>query len=156
VNLKKEIPVKVPGSSRRISVTRLRVSKAIGLDHKDVDLNEAVLSIRRGKNRKCRLVPISPCAAERLRVYRAERNWILGTGRVAFFLLETGERPGDCCVQYNFALVCQRIGLRSASANMAAALAATICATPSRCAQPWTGIAATSIRTARCSSSAPI
>jgi integrase len=33
-----------------IAVTGLRVSEAIGLDDKDVDLNEAVLSIRRGKN----------------------------------------------------------------------------------------------------------
>jgi integrase len=97
-----------------IAVTGLRVNEAIGLDDKDVDLNEAVLSIRRGKNGKCRFVPISPCAAERLRAYRAERNRILGTGRVAFFLLENGERPSDCCARYNFALVCQRIGLREA------------------------------------------
>ena len=95
-----------------IAVTGLRVSEAIGLDDKDVDLNEAVLTVRRGKNGKSRFVPISPCAAERLRAYRAERNRILGTGRVAFFLLENGERPADCCARYNFALVCQRIGLR--------------------------------------------
>jgi integrase/recombinase XerD len=95
-----------------IAVTGMRVSEAIGLDDKDVDLNEAVLSIRRGKNGKCRFVPISPCAAERLRAYRAERNRLLGTGRVAFFLLENGERPSDCCARYNFALVSQRIGLR--------------------------------------------
>src|SRR5260370_19412598 len=95
-----------------IAVTGLRVSEAIGLDDKDVDLNEAVLSVRRGKNGKCRLVPLSPCAAERLMTYRAERNRLLSTGRVAFFLLENGERPSDCCARYNFALVCQRIGLR--------------------------------------------
>ena len=47
-----------------------------------------------------------------LRAYRAERNRLLGTGRVAFFLLENGERPSDCCARYNFALVCQRISLR--------------------------------------------
>jgi len=95
-----------------IAVTGLRVSEAIGLDDKDVDLNKAVLSVRRGKNGKCRFVPLSPCAVERLRTYRAERNRLLGTGRVAFFLLENGERPSDCCARYNFALVCQRIGLR--------------------------------------------
>jgi integrase/recombinase XerD len=95
-----------------IAVTGLRVSEAIGFDDKDVDLKEAVLSVRRGKNGKCRFVPLSPCAAERLRAYRAERNRLLGTGRVAFFLLENGERPSDCCARYNFALVCQRIGLR--------------------------------------------
>ena len=77
-----------------------------------MDLKEAVLTIRRAKNRKSRFVPISPCAAERLRAYRAERNRILGAGRAAFFLLENGERPTDCCARYNFALVSQRIGLR--------------------------------------------
>jgi len=99
-----------------IAVTGLRVSEAIGLDDKDVDLDEAVLSVRRGKNGKSRFVPIAPCAAERLWAYRAERNRILGIGQVAFFLLENGERPGDCCARYNFALVCQRIGLRERQA----------------------------------------
>ncbi len=99
-----------------IAVTGLRVSEAIGLDDKDVDLDEAVLSVRRGKNGKCRFVPIAPSAAERLMAYRAERNRILGTGQVAFFLLENSERPGDCCARYNFARVCQRIGLRERQA----------------------------------------
>jgi len=95
-----------------IAVTGLRVSEAIGLDEKDVDLNEAVLAIRRSKNGKSRFVPLSASAAERMRAYRAERNRILGRGRAAFFLLENGERPSDCCARYNFALACQRIGLR--------------------------------------------
>jgi integrase/recombinase XerD len=95
-----------------IAVTGLRVNEALGLDDEDIDLKEAVPTIRRAKDRKSRFVPISPCAAERLRVYQAERNRILGAGRVAFFLLENGERPTDCCARYNFAVVCQRIGLR--------------------------------------------
>lgn len=95
-----------------IAVTGLRVNEALGLDEEDVDVKEAVLTIRRAKNRKSRFAPISRCVAERLRAYRAERNRILGAGRVAFFLLENGERPTDCCARYNFALVCQRIGLR--------------------------------------------
>jgi integrase len=95
-----------------IAATGLRVNEALGLDEEDVDLKEAVLTIRRAKNRKSRFAPISLCAAERLRAYRAERNRILGAGQVAFFLLENGERPTDCCARYNFALVCQQIGLR--------------------------------------------
>ena len=73
---------------------------------------EAVLSVRRGKNGKSRFVPLSRIAAERMRAYRAERNRILGHGRARVLPLENGERPGDCCARYNFALVCQRIGLR--------------------------------------------
>ncbi len=99
-----------------IAVTGLRVSEAIGLDEKDVDLNEAVLAIRRSKNGKSRFVPLSASAAERMKAYRAERNRILGRGRAAFFLLDNGERPSDCCARYNFAVACQRIGLRERQA----------------------------------------
>src|SRR5208337_2536061 len=95
-----------------MAITGLRVSEAIGLDEEDVDLDQAVLSVKRGKNGKCRFVPISASAAERMRGYRAERNRLLGSSRAAFFLLERGERPTDCSARYNFALVCQRIGLR--------------------------------------------
>jgi integrase/recombinase XerD len=92
------------------------VSEAIGLDDKDVELNEVTLSIRPRKNGKCRFIPLSPCVAERLSAYSAERNRLLGTGRVTFFLLENSERLSDCCARYNFALVCQRIGLRDRQA----------------------------------------
>src|SRR5271163_18991 len=95
-----------------IAVTGLRVNEALGLDEEDVDLKEAVLTIRRGKNHRSRSVPLSESAAEQMRAYRAERHRILGHGRVAFFLLESDERPTDCCARYNFAVVCQRIGLR--------------------------------------------
>lgn len=95
-----------------IAVTGLRISEAIGLDDVDVDLDEAVLRVRSAKNRPVRLLPISPSTASRLRSYRAERNRILYSGGSAFFLLEQGRRLTDCCVRYNFARVCQRIGLR--------------------------------------------
>ena len=97
-----------------IAVTGLRVNEALLLDADDVDLKEGVLTIRCAKNRKSRFVPISPCATERLQAYRAESSRILGTQRSAFFRLENGERPTDCCARYNFAVVCQRIGLRPA------------------------------------------
>lgn len=95
-----------------IAVTGLRVNEAIRLDEEDVDLNEALLTVRRGKNRKSRFVPLSASATGRMRAYRVERNRMLGRGGSAFFLLENGQRPSDCCVRYNFALACQRIGLR--------------------------------------------
>ncbi len=95
-----------------IAVTGLRVSEAIGLDEKDVELDDAVLTVRRGKNGKSRFVPISACTVDRLRVYRAERNRILGVNPSPFFLFEGNQRPGDCSIRYNFAKVCQCIGLR--------------------------------------------
>lgn len=95
-----------------IAVTGLRISEAIGLDEMDVDLNEGVLTIRRGKNNTSRFVPISACTASRLGAYRAERNRLLGASPAPFFLLDEGQRPDDCCIRYNFARVCQSIGLR--------------------------------------------
>jgi integrase/recombinase XerD len=99
-----------------IAVTWLRVSEALGLDDEDVDLGQAVLAVKHGKKGKCRLVPISACVTERLSAYRAERNRILGASPAAFFLLDGGERPTACAARYNFALVCQRIGLRERQA----------------------------------------
>jgi integrase/recombinase XerD len=99
-----------------IAVTGVRVSEAIGLDEQDVDLDEAVLTVRRGKNGKSRFVPISVHAVDRLSVYRAERNRILGASPSPFFLFENGERPTDCGARYSFAQVCQRTGLRNRQA----------------------------------------
>jgi integrase/recombinase XerD len=99
-----------------IAVTGLRVSEALGLDDEDVDLHQAVLNVRRGKNRKCRTVPVSESTAKRLAAYRAERKRILGGGETAFFLFESGTRPTDYGARYNFAQVCQRIGLRERQA----------------------------------------
>jgi integrase len=94
-----------------IAVTGLRINEALGLDEDDVDLREGLLTIRRAKNHRSRFVPMSACATERLEAYRAERNRILGVRRAAF-VIEKSERATDCCAQYNFAFVCQRIGLR--------------------------------------------
>ena len=99
-----------------IAVTGLRINEAIKLDEEDVDLSEAVLFVKHGKNGKSRLVPISECCAERLRAYRAERNRILGTSPAQFFRLDTGLRPTDCTTRYTFAKVCQNIGLRKQEA----------------------------------------
>ena len=96
-----------------IAVTGLRISEAIWLDENDVNLEEAVITVRLGKNGKSRFVPISASTAEHLAVYRAERNRILGNSQSAFFLFEEGQRPSDCGIRYNFARVCQIIGLRS-------------------------------------------
>jgi integrase len=99
-----------------IAVSGLRINEAISLDDADVDLSEAVLLIKRGKNRKSRLVPLSACAAGRLSAYRTERSRILGTSYAPFFLLDSGLRPTDCAARYNFAQVCQNIGLRTQQA----------------------------------------
>jgi integrase/recombinase XerD len=96
-----------------IAVTGLRVSEAIALDNSDVDLENGVLTVRRGKSGKTRIVPISETTAERLIAYAAERDRLLGRTPKPFFVSDTGNRPDDCSARYNFATVCQRIGLRA-------------------------------------------
>jgi integrase/recombinase XerD len=96
-----------------IAVTGLRVSEAIALDYSDVDLENGVLTVRCGKSGKARIVPISETTAERLIAYAAERDRLLGRTPKPFFVSDTGNRPDDCSARYNFATVCQRIGLRA-------------------------------------------
>jgi integrase/recombinase XerD len=96
-----------------IAVTGLRISEALGLDTADVDLTERVLRIRHGKLGKERLIPIADSVTERLRTYAGERDRLLGRTPEPFFITCGGDRFGDCGARYNFALVCQRIGLRS-------------------------------------------
>ena len=49
-----------------ISVTGLPVSEALGLDEKNVYLDQAVLTINPSKNGPSRFVPLLSCATERL------------------------------------------------------------------------------------------
>ena len=98
-----------------IAASGLRINEALKLDDEDVDLTEAVLHIKRGKNGRSRFVPLSPCTAGHLRAYRTERNRILGACPPSFFLSDAGARPTDCAARFNFAQVCQNLGLRAAA-----------------------------------------
>jgi integrase len=76
-----------------IAVTGLRINEAVALDNDDVDLDESVITVRRGKNGTARYVPVAPSTVTRLREYRAERTRLLGPSNGPFFLMESGERP---------------------------------------------------------------
>lgn len=96
-----------------IAVTGLRINEAIGLDDDDVDLDDGVITVRRGKNGTARYVPLARSTVARLSAYRTERSRLLGPTPGPFFLIETGNRPTDCCARYNFAVVSQALGLRA-------------------------------------------
>jgi integrase/recombinase XerD len=95
-----------------IATTGLRINEALGLDDDDVDFDEGVITIRRGKNGKARFVPIASSCVAKLRAYRVERIRLLGVAAGAFFRIDDGQRPTDCFARYNFAHVSQGIGLR--------------------------------------------
>jgi len=54
--------------------TGLRIGEAIRLQHRDVDLNDAILTVRETKFHKTRLIPVSSDLAGVLRGY-FERKW---------------------------------------------------------------------------------
>jgi integrase len=57
-----------------LACTGLRLSEACRLTHRDVDLYEALLTIRESKFRKSRLVPLHPSAAKALTGYATQRD----------------------------------------------------------------------------------
>jgi len=96
-----------------IAVTGLRISEALALDDDDLDAESGVLSVRRGKLGKERLILLDPTVMAQLVAYAAERDRLLGRAAPAFFVTENGTRMTDCSARYNFAHVCQRIGMRA-------------------------------------------
>ncbi len=95
-----------------IAVTGLRVNEALRLDDDDVDLDAGVITVKRCKNGKARLVPIASSTAERLAAYHAERMRLLRPAAGAFFRNDEGRRMSDCSARYNFAVISQEMGLR--------------------------------------------
>ncbi|MDX1195367.1 tyrosine-type recombinase/integrase [Sinorhizobium medicae] len=95
-----------------IAVTGLRINEALRLDQTDLDIDTGVLRVRFGKLGKERLLPLDPTVAQKLESYGRERDRLLGRRSEALFVACKGHRLGDCGARYNFALVCQQIGLR--------------------------------------------
>lgn len=96
-----------------IAATGLRINEALSLDPGDLDTESGVLRVRHGKLGKERLLPLDPSVVVRLQAYGAERDRLLGRASDAFFVTCEGVRLGDCGARYNFAQICQRIGLRT-------------------------------------------
>ena len=95
-----------------IAVTGLRISEALGLDPADLEVESGILHVRQGKLGKERLLPLDHSVVQRLESYGRERDRLLGRRPGAFFVTCEGHRLGDCSARYNFAHVCQQIGLR--------------------------------------------
>lgn len=97
-----------------LAVTGLRVSEALALERDDVDLDAGVLSVRRAKFGKSRLVPLHPSTRRALRRYAAQRDRCVARPTcAAFFLSECGSRITEWSARYTFALVSREVGLRA-------------------------------------------
>jgi len=101
-----------------LAVTGMRISEVLNLDRKDVDLNEGILTIRRTKFGKSRLVPVHASSQEALKAYAETRDRILpGLSTPAFFVTERRTRVAEWSARYTFAKVSQKIGLREAASG---------------------------------------
>ena len=97
-----------------IAVTGIRISEALSLNTRDVDLETGVITIQHGKYGKSRELPLSADATARLTGYARERDRHFGCRPQPFFVSDCGGRIGDNTARCTFAAVCQNIGLRRA------------------------------------------
>lgn len=96
-----------------LAVTGLRINEALHLDRSDVDLQEGVLTIRRTKFGKSRLVPIHPTTQDALQAYGEARDRIIPKPATqAFFMSERRTRITEWITRYTFAVVSRMVGLR--------------------------------------------
>jgi integrase len=92
-------------------VTGMRVSEPVGLDRDDVDLERGILTIRRTKFGKSRMVPLHASTLEALRRYVDLRDRLFPAVR-SFFVNERGSRLTVNTVEKTFVRLSQQIGLR--------------------------------------------
>ncbi len=92
----------------------LRLSEALKLEEADVVLDTGLLTIRRTKFGKSRIVPVHASTIAALTDYARARNRLLRCRPTPpFFVSERGTRLTDCNTRHTFALVSRRIGLRA-------------------------------------------
>lgn len=101
-----------------LAVTGMRVGEAISLDRSDLDLADGVLTVRESKFGKSRLVPLHPTTADALRCYLRLRDRLHPQPSTpAGFISAVGTRLMYCNVQWTFARLAHRAGLRPRSAS---------------------------------------
>lgn len=109
-------PIKAPTLGTLLgllAVTGMRVGEAMALDRADVDFHQALLTIRRAKGNKSRLVPLHPSTVQALQQYGCVRDEIYPRPMSpSFFVWEGGDRLLHCTINRWFLLVACRVGLR--------------------------------------------
>jgi integrase len=94
----------------------MRVGEALSLDRADVDMAQALLTVRRSKGNKARLVPIHSSAGRALRRYESVRDRVCPRpSSPRFFLSERGTALTYWIARHWFIKVSRQIGLRQPS-----------------------------------------
>lgn len=89
--------------------TGLRISEALGLDDADVNLKDGVLTVRRGKYGRHRLVPLHATAIEPLQAYVRVRDHTTPQS-AAYFRTDTHARLSYSAVRMTFVRLRRRLG----------------------------------------------
>jgi integrase len=101
-----------------LSVTGLRLGKALNLKLDDTDLRNNVLTIQKAKFGKSRLVPIHPSTRKVLVKYLQRRERFLqGCTSPYLFTSGTGNRLDQADVHRTFYVLSRQIGLRGPTAS---------------------------------------
>ncbi len=96
-----------------LAATGVRPGEALALDIADVDLVAGVVTVRDSKFGKSRLVPLEESARAALGTYATFRDTVRPRRDTPSFLVTArGSRLGASAVRWNFARLCQSVGLR--------------------------------------------
>jgi len=96
-----------------VAVAGLRHGECIALNLDDVDLAAGVLTVRRTKFGKTRLIPIHDSTQHALHRYAQQRDQLLPQRRTrSFFVSDQGRRLTRWTVRYTFVKLSRQIGLR--------------------------------------------
>src|SRR2546427_3294850 len=100
-----------------LSVSGLRLGEACNLELQDVDLKAAVLTIRRTKFGKTRLVPLHASTCQMLRNYiaRRRRHWAQRPVSSYLFVSSSGHRWDGGNIHRTFYVLSRQIGLQGLS-----------------------------------------
>jgi integrase len=97
-----------------LAATGLRLSEACRLACRDVDLSEGLLTIREGKFRKSRLVPLHPTGAQALARYATQRDAFRDAPRSeSFFRTDQAPALKRAAVEKTFSRLRDRLGWTS-------------------------------------------
>jgi integrase/recombinase XerD len=96
-----------------MTVTGMRIGEVIRLEYADVDLAQALLTIRLTKFSKYRLVPLHASTVRMLHRYLQLRDRLHPKSSTTRFFLSNQGRPlTDCMVRWTFVKLSRQIGLR--------------------------------------------
>jgi integrase len=94
--------------------TGMRIGEALALNNEDIDLKQGLITIRKGKLDKPRILPLHVTTRKILKKYVQHRNLMFSCLKVpAFFVIMKGRRPSLFIARDRFKRALDMLGLRT-------------------------------------------